>query len=79
MSKKWVPLSQASPDALAAVGLTADFKLGPNPAKSQQDRQEFRDREEEFEVISRLGIIPKRSKPKGKNSDLDRMIREALR
>jgi hypothetical protein len=79
---KFVRLADASPADLVAAGLPIDFKVGTAPVSEetlQSAVESFRTREEEFEMLRRInGSVSRGKSNKGKNSDLDRKIRQAL-
>ena len=87
MSKKskFVRLEDASTEQLDAAGLSVEFKMGNSPvseATLQSAAESFRTREEEFAMLRAINgtIGPSRQFKKSTNkSDLDRMIKSALR
>jgi len=80
---KFVRLADASPADFVAAGLPIDFKIGNAPVSEetlQAAVESFRSREEEFEMLRRInGSAARRKSNQGKNSDLDRKIKSALR
>ena len=77
MSKKFVSISDATPQELAAAGLPADFHIGI--VRLEVKVASFVDREEEFEAVRKIGITASVRPVGDKSTNLDKMIQQALR